>query len=128
MAASLSSHDVARLMSEPSPDVRAELAGKIAADLSHHTLTPTEVRLGQDIVRILARDVEERVRASLSEGLRHSPNLPRDVARRLAEDVEICCVSNADGFSGVDRRGPDRAPPQRIVLEARSHRQPAKLD
>ncbi len=76
MAASLSSHDVARLMSEPSPDVRAELAGKIAADLPHQALTPTEVRLGQDIVRILARDMEERVRASLSQGLRHSPNLP----------------------------------------------------
>jgi uncharacterized protein (DUF2336 family) len=44
--------------------------------------------LGQDIVRILARDMEERVRASLSKGLRHSPNLPRDVARKLAEDVE----------------------------------------
>jgi uncharacterized protein (DUF2336 family) len=88
MAASLSSNDVDRLMSEPSPDVRAELAEKIAADLSHHALTPTEVRLGQDIVRILARDVEERVRASLSRGLRHSPNLPRDVARKLAEDVE----------------------------------------
>ena len=63
MAASLSSHDVARLMSEPSPDVRAELAGKIGADLSRHALTPTEVKLGQDIVRILARDIEERVRA-----------------------------------------------------------------
>ncbi len=88
MAASLSSHDVDRLMSEPSPDVRADLAGKIGADLSRHALTPTEVKLGQDIVRILARDIEERVRAALSQGLRHSPNLPRDVARKLAEDVE----------------------------------------
>jgi len=32
--------------------------------------------------------VEETVRASLSRGLRHSPNLPRDVARKLAEDIE----------------------------------------
>jgi len=92
MAASLSSADVARLMAEPSADLRAELATKIAADLSAHTLTPAEVKLGQDIVRILARDVEEGVRASLSRGLRHSSNLPNDVARKLAEDVEYVAL------------------------------------
>ena len=89
MAASLSSYDVARLMAEPSADVRADLAGKVAADLSGQPLTQAEVKLGQEIVRILARDVEESVRASLSRGLRHSSNLPRDVARKLAEDVEF---------------------------------------
>jgi uncharacterized protein (DUF2336 family) len=103
MAASLSSEDVARLVAEPSPDVRAELAGKIAADLSHHALTPSEVRLGQDIVRILARDMEERVRASLSRGLRHSRNLPRDVARKLAEDVEsVAFPMLTDSFALTD--------------------------
>jgi uncharacterized protein (DUF2336 family) len=55
-------------------------------------LTAAEVKLGQDVVRILARDVEESVRASLSRGLRHSPNLPRDVARKLAEDVEYVAL------------------------------------
>lgn len=88
MAASLSSNDVARLMSEPSPGMRAELAGKVAADLSANGLTAQEVKLAQDIVRILARDVEEAVRATLAHGLRHSANLPRDVARKLAEDIE----------------------------------------
>jgi uncharacterized protein (DUF2336 family) len=92
MAASLSSADVARLMAEPSADLRVELATKIAADLTGHSLTQAEVKLGQDIVRILARDVEENVRASLSRGLRHSPNLPRDVARKLAEDVEYVAL------------------------------------
>jgi uncharacterized protein (DUF2336 family) len=66
MPASLSTHDVARLMAEPSPDLRAELAGKVAADLSGVGLTPSEVKLAQDIVRALARDVAEKVRASLS--------------------------------------------------------------
>ena len=92
MAASLSSADVARLMAEPSADLRVELATKISADLSGRALTPAEVRLGQDIVRILARDVAESVRASLSRGLRHSTNLPRDVARRLADDVEFVAL------------------------------------
>ncbi|HEX4366409.1 MAG TPA: DUF2336 domain-containing protein [Rhodopila sp.] len=92
MPASLSSHDVARLMSEPSPDLRAELAGKVAADLSGAGLTPSEVRLAQDIVRALARDVAEKVRASLSRGLRHSPHLPRDVALRLAQDIDFVAL------------------------------------
>lgn len=92
MPAFLSSHDVARLMSEPSPDLRAELAGKVANDLAGRELTVSEVKLAQEIVRVLARDVEEKVRAALSRGLRHSPNLPRDVARRLAEDIEYVAI------------------------------------
>jgi uncharacterized protein (DUF2336 family) len=92
MAASLSSKDVARLLSEPSPDLRAELAGKLAADLSGNGFTATELKLAQDIVRILARDVEEKVRAALSRGLRHSPHLPSDVAQRLADDVEYVAL------------------------------------
>jgi uncharacterized protein (DUF2336 family) len=92
MAASLSSADVARLMAEPSADLRAELATKISDHLTGPVLTAAEVKLGQDIVRILARDVEENVRASLSRGLRHSANLPRDVARRLAADVEFVAL------------------------------------
>ncbi len=92
MPASLSSHDVARLLSEPSPDLRAELAGKVASDLSGPELTAAEVKLAQEIVRVLARDVEEKVRAALSRGLRHCANLPRDVARKLAEDIEFVAL------------------------------------
>jgi uncharacterized protein (DUF2336 family) len=92
MPASLSFHDVARLMAEPSPDVRAELAGKVAADLSGSGLTSAEVKLAQDVVRVLARDVAENVRASLSRGLRHSPHLPRDVALKLAHDIDFVAL------------------------------------
>ncbi len=88
MAASLSILDIAQLTAEPTADVRAEVGEKVAADLSAHVLTAAEVKLGLDIVRILARDVEESVRAALARGLRHTRNLPRDIARQLAEDVE----------------------------------------
>jgi uncharacterized protein (DUF2336 family) len=92
MAAALSPKDVARLLAEPSAEVRAELAGKVAAGLSANGLTPSEVKLAQEIVGIMARDVAESVRASLARGLRHSPNLPRDVARKLADDVEFVAL------------------------------------
>lgn len=113
MAATLSSHDVARLMAEPSPDLRAELAGKLAADLSGNTLTVKEVALAQEIVRILAKDVEEKVRAALSRGLRHASQLPRDVARKLAGDVEFvalpmlagCMVLTDDDLIEIVRAG-----------------------
>ena len=92
MAASLSHQDVARLLSEPSADTRAGLADKLALNLSDVSLAPGEVALAQDIVRILARDVEAKVRAALSHGLRQARNLPHDVALRLAADIDAVAL------------------------------------
>jgi uncharacterized protein (DUF2336 family) len=97
MASALSRQDVDRLLAEPSPDVRAELADKVAASLTGRSpaelgLAPGELTMAQDIVRILARDVEIKVRASVSNGLRHSPHLPRDVALRLSNDIDAVAL------------------------------------
>ena len=91
MPATLSSHDVARLMAEPSPDMRVELAGKLASDLSGKRLTAAEVALAQDIVRILAKDVEVKVRAALSRGLRHASL--RSEERRVGKECLRLCRS-----------------------------------
>jgi uncharacterized protein (DUF2336 family) len=88
MAAALSRQDVDRLLTESSSDLRSELADKIVASLKGPDLAPTETRLALEIVRILARDVEEKVRGSVSRGLRNSPYLPRDVAQKLADDID----------------------------------------
>jgi uncharacterized protein (DUF2336 family) len=93
--------------------MRAELAGKLAADLSGSALSPTEVALAQDIVRVLARDVTETVRSALSRGLRHSRHLPADVALQLAEDIDAVAlpllvdslVLSDDDLIGIIRRG-----------------------
>ena len=92
MATALSLQDVNRLLSEPSPDLRAELADKVAASLAGHELAPGEITLAQEIVRILARDVETRVRVSVSQALRQSPHLPHDVALRLADDIDVVAL------------------------------------
>lgn len=92
MATALSPQDVERLLSEPSPDLRAELADKVSASLTGQGLEPGEILMAQDIVRILARDVEANVRAAISHGLRHSPHLPRDVARRLSADIDLVAM------------------------------------
>jgi uncharacterized protein (DUF2336 family) len=92
MATALSRNDIDRLLAEPSPDLRAELANKVAISLNGPDLAPGEITLAQDIVRILARDVEVKVRASIAEGLRHSQLLPRDVARRLSNDIDLIAM------------------------------------
>lgn len=92
MATSLTPEYVARLLAQPSPDVRSELAVSLGATLSSPGLAPGEVAVAQDIVRILAKDVADQVRASLSHGLRHSRDLPRDVALKLAADVDAVAL------------------------------------
>jgi uncharacterized protein (DUF2336 family) len=88
MASSLTQADVARLLAEPSPAVRAEVADKLAREIDSPALTEAELQVAQDVVRLMAKDVEQAVRQSLSHSLRHARHLPRDVAMRLARDVE----------------------------------------
>ena len=92
MTSSLSHSDVARLLSEPSPKTRAELAGKLAGELDSPQLAAHELELAKDIVRILSKDVETEVRSALAQSVRSSHNLPREVALRMAEDVEAVAL------------------------------------
>ena len=88
MTEPLSEADVARLLADPSAATRASLAEKLAHELDGDGLGDGAVALAQDVVRLLARDVEVTVRATLSHSLRRSRYLPRDVALRLARDIE----------------------------------------
>ena len=84
----LTQDDVARLMADPSPEVRAETTAKIASQFSTEALSPAERRIAEDIFRKLAKDVELRVREALASHLKNSPELPHDVAMALAKDVD----------------------------------------
>jgi len=92
MASSLSQADVARLLAEPSPSARAEVAAKLAREIDSALLTDVELAIAHDIVRAMARDVELAVRRSLSHSLRRAVRLPHDVATRLANDVEAVAL------------------------------------
>jgi uncharacterized protein (DUF2336 family) len=68
--------------------------------------------VARDIVRILARDVEAKVRASIARGLRNSALLPHDLALKLAVDVdsvalpllgESMVLTDADLIDLIDR-------------------------
>ncbi|MCH8996969.1 MAG: DUF2336 domain-containing protein [Proteobacteria bacterium] len=84
----LTQDDVAKLMADPSPEVRAETTAKIASQFTMEALSPAERQIAEDIFRKLVKDVELRVREALAAHLKNSPELPHDVAMALAKDVD----------------------------------------
>ena len=92
MVSVLTQSDVARLLAEPSAQTRAEVAGKLGQDLDDPALSASEVAMAQDILRILASDIEATVRQTVSQSLRSSDRLPHDVALRLANDIEVVAL------------------------------------
>jgi uncharacterized protein (DUF2336 family) len=92
MVSSLSQTDVARLLAEPSPHMRAEVAVKLATEIDSPRLTDAELKLVKDIIAVMAKDVEATVRKALSQSLRGALRLPHDVAFRLANDIEAVAM------------------------------------
>jgi uncharacterized protein (DUF2336 family) len=88
----LSEADVQRLLADTSAEARADTAAKIAGSFNARTLTDSERRLAEDIFRIMMHDAEERVRRALSLHLKSCPDVPKDVALKLARDVETVAV------------------------------------
>lgn len=79
--------DIHKLAANPSAEARAGIAGKVAATLSVGVFTARESTLALEILRVLSRDTEVRVRASIAFNLRHSHTAPPDLVRALAEDI-----------------------------------------
>lgn len=88
MTSRLSQADVARLMTDPTPQARVDAAAKVAAAFAGQRLNDKEREIAKQILRIMVKDAEVRVREALSEHLKQSPDLPHDVALSLAEDVD----------------------------------------
>ncbi len=84
----LSQTDVARLMSDSSPQVRAQTTAKIAAEFDAAALSEAERRIAEDIFRALVKDTDVLVREALAAHLKSTPELPHDVALALARDVD----------------------------------------
>jgi len=88
MISQLSQADVVRLTFDPSPDVRAETAAKVAIQFDERQFGAAEQPIAEDIFRALVKDAEVKVREALAQNLKSSPDLPQDVALSLANDVE----------------------------------------
>lgn len=88
MRASLTQDDIRRLVKGDSPEQRALATRKICEQIDQRDLSENERVYATKILDHLANDVAELVRKSLAVTLQNSPNLPHDLALRLARDVD----------------------------------------
>lgn len=84
----LSERDIERLLTEPSDTVRAEVAVKVASQYENVELTDRQRELAQDILGFMVHDAAVLVRESLSKSLSALPGAPRDIVRILARDID----------------------------------------
>ncbi|RED49888.1 DUF2336 domain-containing protein [Aestuariispira insulae] len=89
----ITSDDIQRLSNNPSPEVRASIAKKIARDHEQMEYSEQERILAEKILRVLAHDAEVMVRSRLAWEIRNSGAIPRDIALDLANDVEQVSLS-----------------------------------
>ncbi|NBC20372.1 MAG: DUF2336 domain-containing protein [Alphaproteobacteria bacterium] len=101
----LSQDDIHRLVKGETPEQRASVAHRLCRRMALDVLSDTERTHAEEIMSILAEDAAELVRRTLSITLRNSPVLPREIALKLARDVEsvaIPVLENSPSFSEED--------------------------
>ncbi|HYD27200.1 DUF2336 domain-containing protein [Brevundimonas sp.] len=86
--ARLTETDIRRLIKATDEDERAAAAHKLCRNMEKAELTGEEREAAQKILRMLAHDAAELVRRAMAVTLKTSDLIPRDVARRLAADVD----------------------------------------
>jgi uncharacterized protein (DUF2336 family) len=88
----LTDADVRRLARGENIKERAIAAQKICIRITEGGLTPEERGAADEVLRIMAADAAALVRRALATTLKNSPHLPRDVAQRLAEDIDEIAI------------------------------------
>lgn len=84
----LTDEDVRTLVKGATSDERALAARKLCNSMNREALSDEDRLKAADILRVMAVDAAELVRSAIAETLRASTVVPRDVALRLARDVE----------------------------------------
>lgn len=84
--------DIRTLVKGATPDERAVAARKLCTTMDRTPLSDEDRALAGDILRVMAADAAELVRKAIAEELKSSHVVPRDVAVKLARDVESVCL------------------------------------
>lgn len=101
----LTDEDIRTLVKGATPDERALAARKLCTTMDRTRLTDDDRALAADILRVMAADAAELVRKAIAETLQASAVVPRDVAVKLARDVESVCLpllAHSPAFSDDD--------------------------
>lgn len=107
----MSQKETAALMDGKDEAARLAIAARVGEHLCALELGDADRRAAETVAKLLAQDAVERVRAALSMAVRHARHLPRDLALKIAHDVEsVACpfLEVTEVFSESDW--------QRIVL------------
>jgi uncharacterized protein (DUF2336 family) len=92
MRSSLTQDDIRRLIRGDTPEARANVAHKICRRIDTMELTPEEQESARQILDLMCNDAVVLVRRALAVTLRNSPKLPRDIAIKLAKDIDVIAV------------------------------------
>lgn len=91
-APAFSEADIRTLVCHPARSKRAGAAQRICQTFAATPLSAADRDVADRLLRAMAEDACQLVRAALVVTLHNSPDLPRDVARRLADDVDSIAV------------------------------------
>jgi uncharacterized protein (DUF2336 family) len=103
--ARLTEFDIRRLIKASDDDDRAAAAHKLCRSMEQIDMSEEDRAAAQKILRMLADDAAELVRRALAVTLKSSDLLPRDVARKLAMDVDsiaLPIIGASPVFSDAD--------------------------
>ncbi|MDP3401311.1 MAG: DUF2336 domain-containing protein [Brevundimonas sp.] len=103
--ARLTEFDIRRLIKSTDEDERAAATHKLCRNMERAELTPEDREAAEKILRVLAHDAAELVRRAMAVTLKSSDLIPRDVARRLAADVDsvaLPIIGFSPAFSDED--------------------------
>jgi uncharacterized protein (DUF2336 family) len=126
MRASLTDSDIRSLIKGPSEDERAHAAHKICRCIEDAELSPEERAHAEGILAIMAQDAAILVRRALAIALKNSPKLPREIANKLARDVDsisLPVIMNSPSLNDADLIAIIRASPpnKQIAVASREH-------
>ena len=105
MRPKLNQDDIVRLMKGSSAEDRAHATHKLCRRIGHDELQSEDKVFANQILKLLASDAETLVRRAMAVTLKNSPNLPREVAIKLAQDVEsvaLPVIENSPVFRSSD--------------------------
>ncbi|MDR1026277.1 MAG: DUF2336 domain-containing protein [Lactobacillus sp.] len=88
----LTKEDVLKLSQDKSAEMRSKTAQKLSAYYNNPDLSQKEMKLAEDIFRIMVEDVEVKVREVLSESLKNSKDIPEDIVNKLINDKESVAI------------------------------------
>lgn len=105
MRARLTEADIRVLMKGPTDTDRGQAAHKICRCIETADLSAEERDHAEAIMRVMVEDAAILVRRALAVALKNSPKLPRDIANKLARDIDsvaLPILQNSPSLSDQD--------------------------